>query len=257
MNYSAWAKWYDVVYSLGDPAEIDFYVDLAVASGGPVLEIGVGTGRVALPSWQAGADLLGIDAHPPMLRRLQRKLEALEDGTGALGLVCADMRRLPLGGRSKFALVTMPARTLLLATTPEDQQRTLEQATACLAPEGRLALNVFNPRPEVVGEDASEPFFWGEAQSPESSRRRLLWATNRFDTTSQINRGLQIIEELNERGEVVRKVHLDVLIRYLYPSELHGMMDDCGLEPEGFFGDFHGSPYSAESSEIVVIARRS
>ena len=61
MNYEAWAEWYDIFYAAADPGDIDFYHGLCHASGGPILEIGVGTGRIALPLAEQGLQVVGID----------------------------------------------------------------------------------------------------------------------------------------------------------------------------------------------------
>jgi hypothetical protein len=163
------------------------------------------------------------------------------------------MRTLDLGRR--FRLVTMPARALLLATTPGEQMATLEAARRHLARGGRLALNVFVPDPHMLGDDNRSAFFWDEVVNPANGRRCILWALNRFDATAQTNDGLQIIEELDESGQVARKVYLDVRLRYLYPPELRLMLERAGLRVMHEFGDFHGSPFDDHSPEYVVICR--
>ena len=132
MDYELWAEWYDVVYSTQRCGEVEFYVDLARSSGAPVLEIGAGTGRIAIPTAQAGVDVVGVDINEQMLERARAKLSESGEPSGSVELVHADMRDFDLG--RTFPLVTIPARTLLLATTAEDQQRTLERAAAHLAP---------------------------------------------------------------------------------------------------------------------------
>lgn len=252
MNYEAWAEWYDVVYSTEGSGEIDFYVDLARHSGGSVLEIGVGTGRIAIPTARAGIDLVGIDSSQPMLDAARARVSGLRL-PGKIELVQADMRTLDL--RRKFRLVTIPARALLLATTPDEQRATLDAARRHLARGGRLALNVFVPDPHMLGDENRSPFFWDEVVNPANGRRCLLWALNRFDTTTQINEGLQIIEELDDRGQVARKVYLDVRLRYLHPPELRLMLEQCGLRILHEAGDFSGSPFDERSPEYVVICR--
>jgi 2-polyprenyl-3-methyl-5-hydroxy-6-metoxy-1,4-benzoquinol methylase len=74
MNYVAWADWYDIFYSAADPGDIVFYHGLCKASGGPVFEIGVGTGRIALPVAQQGMEIVKIDLHKPMFSVAQRKV---------------------------------------------------------------------------------------------------------------------------------------------------------------------------------------
>ena len=89
MNYTAWADWYDVFYSGADPAELNFYQGVCKASQGPILEIGVGTGRVSLPLAQAGMEIVGIDLFEPMLKVAQRKALAVAPLNGSLNLIQA------------------------------------------------------------------------------------------------------------------------------------------------------------------------
>ena len=67
MDYEIWAEWYDFAYKAAGNRGVDFHVELARESGGPVLEIGVGTGRLAIPTGRAGIHVVGVDPHPPML----------------------------------------------------------------------------------------------------------------------------------------------------------------------------------------------
>jgi len=254
MNYETWAEWYDVFYSLAGPAEIDFYVDLAKQSGGPVLEIGVGTGRIAIPTAAAGIDVVGVDLHEPMLARAREKLARTGHLRGAVDLVRADMRELVLGDR-RFPLVTIPARTLLLAATPDGQRRTLQRAAAHLAPGGTLAFNAFVPDPGLLGDRSEAPFALGETANPATGRRCRLSAVNRFDTDTQMNRGTQIVEELDESGRVLRRVELDVHLRYVYPSEAHTLIESAGLVVNRACGAFDRSPLTEDSEEMIFLCR--
>ena len=94
--YDAWAGIYDSVYSY-IRADIPLYTREAVESGGPVLELGVGTGRVAIPTARLGIDVVGIDSSEAMLAVARNKLDdSLGPDAGSLELVCADMRALDL-----------------------------------------------------------------------------------------------------------------------------------------------------------------
>jgi len=253
MDYGAWAEWYDVFYSLADPDEIDFYVTLARESGGPVLEIGVGTGRIALPIAAAGINVVGIDLHEPMLAKARAKLAAIAPLPGRVHLHRAGMQDFDLGRR--FPLVIIPARTLLLATSPEEQRLTLERAAAHLAPGGTLAFNMFVPDPEVLADRSDTPFPMGESVNPATGRRCLLSAVNRFDTASQTNHGAQIVEELDGDGKVLRRVELDVHIRYLYPAEAHALVESAGLVVDCAYGTFDRSPLTEDSEEMIFLCR--
>ncbi len=252
MNYVAWAEWYDIFYSAADPGDIDFYHGLCKASGGPVLEIGVGTGRIALPLAQQGMEIVGIDLNEPMLKAAQKKAMDAAPLTGSLKLIQADMRNFDL--KRLFPVVTIPARTLLLATTEEDQFHTLCCAASHLAPNGTMAFNLFYPDPEMLADDPDEEFLLEVVEKPDGGRY-VLTATNRFDPGTQLNHGVQIAEELDAKGEVLRREELEVVVRYMYPDQVIALCDRVGLEVIEMWGDFEGSDVTEESDEIVVIAR--
>lgn len=252
MDYVAWAEWYDIFYAAADPGDIDFYHDLARASGGPVLEIGVGTGRIALPLAQEGMEVVGIDLNEPMLKVAQEKALEVAPLSGSLRLIQADMRNFDL--KRLFPVVIIPARTLLLATTEEDQIHTLCCAVSHLAPDGTMAFNLFYPDPEMLADDPDEEFLLEVVEKPDGGRY-VLTAKNHFDLDTQVNNGVQIAEELDPAGEVLRRQELAVTVRYLYPEQVVALCDRVGLVVIEMWGDFEGSELTEESDEIVVIAR--
>lgn len=256
MNYEAWARWYDVFYSLADPAEVEFYVDLARESGGPVLEIGVGTGRIAIPIARAGIDVTGVDLYQPMLEAARHKLVGVGRLPGRAELMQADMRTLDLAGR-RFPLVIIPANTLLLTTTAADQRRTLRRAAAHLSEGGTLVFSTYVPSPDLLLDKSEEAFEIGETVHPETGRTCLLYAVNRFNTRRQMNRGTQIAEELDSDGNVLQRFELEVFTRYIYPTEAQVMVEAAGLRVVATYGGFDRSPLDATSQDMVFVCERS
>ena len=255
MDYEQWAEWYDVYYSTAPRSETDFYVELARESGGPTLEIGVGTGRVAIPAAKAGVDVTGVDLHKPMLERAARKARAAGLPDGKPELLQADMRYLDLGRR--FRTVMIPANTLLLATSQEDQLRALRRAAAHLAPEGRLAFDVFVPGPDLLADDERTPFIWGETVHPETGNRVVMSAVNNTDGATQLNRETQIFEEFDHNGSLCRRAELPIALRYLFPAECHALIEEAGLVAEKVYGGFDRSPLAGESEEHIYVCRLS
>ena len=252
MDYLAWAEWYDIFYSAADPGDVEFYHSLCRASGGPVLEIGVGTGRIALPLARDGMEIVGIDLNEPMLKVAERKALDVAPLSGSLKLIRADMRKFDL--KRQFPVVIIPARTLLLATTEEDQIYTLCYAASHLEPGGTLAFNLFYPDPEMLADDPDVEFLLEVVEKADGGRY-VLTAKNRFDTTNQLNHGGQIAEEVDASGEVLRREELEVVVRYLYPDQVVSLCERTGLEVIGLWGDFEGAEITEESDEIVVIAQ--
>ncbi len=252
MDYEAWAEWYDIFYATADPGDIEFYHGLCQASGGPVLEIGVGTGRIALPLAQEGMEIVGIDLFAPMLKVAQQNALAVAPLSGSLKLIQADMRSFDL--KRQFTVVTIPARTLLLATSEEEQIQTLCCASQHLAPDGTMAFNLFYPDPQMLADDPGEEFLLEVVEKPDGGRF-VLTAKNHFDTANQLNHGVQIAEELDPKGDVLRRQELDVVVRYLYPDQVISICNRVGLEVTEIWGDFEGAVLNEESDEIVVLAR--
>jgi SAM-dependent methyltransferase len=254
MDYVAWAEWYDIFYAAADPGDLDFYHGLCSASGGPILEIGVGTGRIALPLAKEGMEIVGIDLFEPMLKVAQQRALDVAPLDGSLKLIQADMRDFDL--KRKFPVVTIPARTLLLATTEEEQIETLCRAVQHLEDDGTMAFNLFYPDPEMLADDPDEEFLLEVVDKPDGGRY-VLTAKNHFDLDSQLNHGTQIAEELGPTGEVLRRQELNVVVRFLYPEQVITMCERVGLQVIEMWGDFEGGDLDEESDEIVVLARHS
>jgi len=120
--------------------DIPFYVDLALRAGGPVLEIGVGSGRIAVPTALAGVEVVGVDTSEAMLARARAKAKALRV---TLRLIRADMRELPDLGC--FPLVTVPFRAFLHLRDDRERLAVLRALRRRLLPGGTLAFDVFHP----------------------------------------------------------------------------------------------------------------
>jgi SAM-dependent methyltransferase len=146
---------YDPIASLYDRwntsvvEDLDFYVEEACASGGPVLELGVGTGRIAIPIARAGIAVIGVDSSALMLDRCRES--AREAGVDhLLDLRLGDLRDPPVP--ETVPLVISPFRAFLHLLSNDERLRTLERVHALLRPGGRLVFDVFAPSPEDIAE---------------------------------------------------------------------------------------------------------
>lgn len=149
LPYESTARFYDAAHaampSLGPDAQ--FYEKLAAESGGPVLEVGCGTGRVLLPIATRGIECAGVDASPAMLDEFRRK-----PGAGTIALSCARMQSFDLGDR-RFRLIYSAFRAFQHLEAVDDQLACLARVRAHLAPGGVFAFDVFNPRLERIALD--------------------------------------------------------------------------------------------------------
>ena len=208
-------------------ADIPFYVALARDADGPVVELAVGNGRVAIPVAQAtGRTVIGIDTSPSMLAQAREK--AAEAGV-ELDLREGDMRDLEL--TEPAALITCPFRALLHLPTWADRRRTFEQVAASLRPGGRFAWNVFAFDHRIAARlDGSQQ----DAPVPHTLRYAV--GDNRIDI---------VLDDGSTSS-----------LWWMTKNEWLGLLDVAGLELESLAGGFAGEPFDDESREYVVVARR-
>ena len=257
--YDAWADIYDSVYSY-IRADIPLYVQEAVDSGEPVLEIGVGTGRVAIPTARLGIDVVGIDNSEAMLAVARSKLKSLAPEAGLVELVAADMRYFDLrddrGGRRTFPLATIPFRGFQALLTVEDQVSALGCISRHLTPDGRLIFSMFVPDPNLALEAGDVPRHTNDVTDPETGTDYVLYQQVSYDTHHQIAGVRMIIEELDHDGAVVRKLYRDYRLRYSYRWEMYHLLKSNGFEIEALYGDFEYSEFDESSEEMVWVARK-
>ena len=143
-EYMSIAELYDHVVPYRERGDVGFFVEAARESGGPVLEVGCGTGRVLIPTARAGIEITGLDLSPHMLAICREKLKTeSQDVQSRIRLVEGDMRQFELG--RTFRLVTLPFRPFQHLTTVEEQLACLGCLRRHLAEGGKLILDIFKP----------------------------------------------------------------------------------------------------------------
>jgi ubiquinone/menaquinone biosynthesis C-methylase UbiE len=208
-------------------ADVPFYVELAAEADGPLVELAVGSGRVAIPVAQAtDRAVTGIDASPAMLAQARARAEA---AGVRLDLHLGDMRELTVD--EPAALVYCPYRALLHLPTWTDRRRTFERVFAALRPGGRFAWNVFAFDHHYAAEHDGRP-----QDEPLPHTVRYAIADNRVDI------------ELEGGGTSS--------LWWATKNEWLGLIDVAGLELEALWGDFARTPLNDDSGEYVFVARR-
>ena len=257
--YDPWAEIYDSVYSYV-LSDIPLYTRAAIESGGPVLELGVGTGRVAIPTAELGIDVVGVDNSEAMLAVASRKVANLGDDAGSLELITADFRDLALfdqeGKRRKFPLATMPFRGFLALLTVEDQLRALHRIYEHLEPGGTLLFNIFVPDPHMALEQSDVLRHLADVTDPETGLTIVLYQQSRYDFHNQIVSVRMLIQELDQDNVVSRGMYRDYQLRYCHRWEVHHMLQLCGFEIEALYGDFDLSDFDETSTEMIWVARK-
>lgn len=251
-SYDGWADVYDSIYAYVRE-DIPFYVREAVRSGGTVLELGCGTGRVTLPVAQSGIDIVGLDNSEAMLERARTKASLLESEHGGMDLHIGDMRDFSLG--RTFPLVIIPFRGFLSLLSVEDQVRCLTGIREHLQPDGRLIFNIFVPDPQMLVEDEDAAFHLRDVTDPDTGRTFVVWQQTRVDTFNQVLSIRLIVDEIDENGTVRKRFYRDYQIRYAHRIEILHLLERCGYEVVDLYGDFDYSPFDEESGEMVWVAK--
>jgi SAM-dependent methyltransferase len=251
------AQFYDNVERYTTRPDVDFYVQSARESGGPVLELGCGTGRVLIPTARAGLAVTGLDASPAMLAICRDKLGAEPDEVRArVALIQGDMRSFDLG--KIFALAVTPFRPFQHLLTVEDQLACLECVRRHLALGGRFILDVFNPWLEsLVRKDEGET--WEDEAVRDLPDGRRVVRRNRVlsrDLTSQIIRSELLYDVTHPDGREERLVQ-PLALRYLFRFEAEHLLARAGFAVESVYGNYDRSPFGRDyPGELILMTRK-
>jgi SAM-dependent methyltransferase len=224
-EYDAWAPVYDA-WASEMTEDVDHYVALAREADGPIVELMVGSGRVALEVVRlTGKPVLGIDSSPAMLAIARERADALP-----LALRLGDARDLEL--EEPAALIYVPFRSLLHLRGWEDKRRVFERVAASLRPGGRFAFNAFAFSHTIAAQ---------------------------LDGTTRDQGG--VIHTLryapaDNRVDIVRDDGATLHLWWATRSEWHGLIEVAGLELEAEYGWFDKRPLEDESAEFVFVARK-
>ena len=233
--YDSIARIYDP-WSLSVTEDIEFYVDLVretqAQERGPVVELAVGTGRIALPIAQAGVGVIGVDQSEGMLAVARERAREL-GVESRVDLRVGDLREPPVPER--VSLVICPFRSLLHMPDEAEKLRALRAAHALLKPGGRLAFDVFAPGREDIDETDGrwlerEPDIFERADWDETARTLTLTVRSGDSTAT-------------------------MALHWLGAPEWLALLDKAGFEVEATYGWFDRRPYAGEEDMIFVCRR--
>jgi SAM-dependent methyltransferase len=228
---------YDKIARLYDPwsasvtEDVGFYVAEAVRAAGPVVELGVGTGRIAVPTALAGVQVIGVDSSAGMLEVAREFASA---AGVELDLRLGDMRDPPVEG--EFPLVTIPFRSLLHMQTDEDRRAALRAVRGLLAPGARFVFDVFTPGTDDIADTHGrwlerEPGIWERADWDEDTRTLVLRLRG-ADTESQMS------------------------LAWLSVPEWRTLLEDEGFVVDALYGWFDRTAWRSGEDSVWVCRRR-
>ena len=231
---------YDRIAAFYDPwsrsvtEDVGFYVDHALASGGPVVELAVGTGRIAVPIAEAGISVIGVDSSPEMLA-VARTAAAAAGVTERIDLRVGDLREPPVSER--VPLVICPFRSLLHMETEDEKLRALRAAHQLLEPDGRFVFDVFSPIPEDIEETDGR---WLERES--GIFERAEWDEGARTLSLSVRSGDDVATTFG--------------LHWLSAPEWLRILDETDFEVETLYGWFDLRPYDGDEDMVFACRAR-
>lgn len=238
---------YDLEYA-DHREDILHYVKLAREAGGPVLELGCGTGRLTLPIARAGVPIDGIDLAPGMLRGLTHKLAAeplrVADRVRVLE---GDFRSPPAGLRTDYATVIWPFNAIHHCRHPDDIVTTLQASLARLRPGGTIALDLYLPDRALYDRDPEQTYEHRIMRDPRSGARLHTWERGWWDEATRVH---HVVYTYRAADGSERNTHL--ALRMFERDELEATFASVGLTVRTSSEDFSGTPLKPSSLKWVL-----
>jgi SAM-dependent methyltransferase len=252
---AALARLYDLDF-VDDPGDADLYLALAARTGGPILELAVGSGRLAVPLAAAGYDVTGVDIDAAMIARARHAAEAAGPATARrVTLIEDDLVGLRLPAAGTFRLAFIGLNSLLLLGTRAAQREALATVAAHLAPGGIGAVDVWLPDAEDLARFDGRMILEYGRVDPDSGRSVTKIGSAQHDAATQTVTLTTIYEEGSPGEAPARWLRVDRL-RLVGAEEVRAMAEDAGLEVETVGGGYDLDPLGPGSDRAVVVARR-
>jgi len=252
---AALARLYDLDL-LEDPGDLDLYLALAARTGGPVLEIAAGSGRVAVPLAEAGYEVTAVDIDPAMLARAEKAAAGARPGTGArLERIAADLVGLDLPGGATFRLAILALNSILLLDTRDAQAAALGTMARHLLPGGVAVVDVWLPSADELARYDGRIGLEYVRTDPESGLLVTKTAAAQHEqATGHVV--LTAIYEEGQQGGAPRRWLREDRLRLLNADELRAMAESAGLEVEVVAGNYDLDPVGPHDDRAILIARR-
>jgi SAM-dependent methyltransferase len=252
---AALARLYDLDLSF-DPGDLNLYLALAARADRPVLEVAVGSGRVAVPLAQAGHVVTGIDHDAAMLDRARARAAGAGEGTaGRLRLVQGDLFATRPEGAGEFGLAILALNSILVLGGPREQRRAIAHLADMLAPGGIAVVDAWQPLAEdLVRFDGRLSLEWLR-HDRETGRDVTKFAAAWYDGATRAVTLTTIFDEAAPGASPVRWTRVDAL-HLLSADELRAHAEDAGLVVEVIAGDYDLSPLAPGDDRAILVGHK-
>jgi SAM-dependent methyltransferase len=232
---------YDALFSAEVPS---FWHEVADTFGSPILELGCGTGRIAIPLAQAGNTVTGLDASPSMLAEARRKADAAGVHVDWRG---GDMRAFDL--ETRFSLVLLPANALCHLLTRADFTACMACVQRALHPGGRFVVEVFVPDLRLLLYTPEERHLFGEYDDPDGRGHVVVTYSAHYDPATQVRYNRTYYRFPDQTEEEVGELPM----RMYFPQELDALFACHGFTLEHKYGGLDRRPFDAAATTQICI----
>jgi SAM-dependent methyltransferase len=251
----ALARLYDLDLAQ-DPGDLDLYLALAGRTGGPILELATGTGRLAVPLAEQGYLVTGVDIDPAMLARAQARADATRgDAMGGLRFVIGDARSVRLPDAGRYQLAFLALNSLFIMGSRADQQAVVATLAAHLAPGGLAVIDVWLPDADDLARYDGRVMLEYPRRDPATGQHVVKVGSATHDAATATVRLTTIYEEGDPGQPVVRWVRRDEM-RLVGVDELRGFAEAAGLVVESIAGDYDLDPHGPGAERAILLAVR-
>ncbi|TCP66515.1 methyltransferase family protein [Baia soyae] len=231
---------------------IEFYLDIPKEKS-KILDLGCGSGRLAFALAEQGHEVHAFDISPGMIGRAQKKLDERTDLTGKLTFGVSDIRELQIQDEFDFIFITGGVFEYLL--TIKEQRKVLDKVKSLLKPNGKFVMDIISP-PQICPYSSRQGD--GGGKTPNATEELVhSWNEVKFDHYRQVVFTSSFFEAYDQAGKLQDKYNFRFLSRYIMPSEMYHLLENCGYRVNDFYGNYNRAIFRNGSEFMIVVASHS
>jgi len=229
--------------------DVPFWTGVAAGADGRVLELGCGTGRVAIPLARSGVDLIGVDRSAPMLDRARTRTSRMPRTSGTISFVRADIRNLPFRRRS-FSMVLAPYGILQSLIRERDLTHTLQSVARVIRRGGTFGIDLVPDLPN-----------WSEYDNKVQLRGRAKGGAH-FTLVESVHqdrrRHLTTFKQeyIEHRGARESRHRFELTFRTLTVAQMSKRLEASGFRVDSVLGDYRGRPWDERADVWIILAKK-